>query len=248
MFEDESFEPVAERREAAEWIHFKNDPAGAPDSLISEFGHSLEASQPKSWSGAGETTTTRIRFQGQQSDRETGLSYNRYRYYDPDAKCFASTDPAKLFGGCNSYRFVRNPFGWIDPLGLVDEALNAAPTTPGVYHAVGPKGVYTGSGENLRERLTDPNHDARALLDDPATSVTVWEADISSADKDQTRTCTRRAANAQALRAVEQDKMDEKKNVPKVGPSQNKRRAAAKTRHKKFHDAHKPKLSKKGKK
>ena len=34
-----------------------------------------------------------IRFQGQYIDEETGLHYNRFRYYDPDMGMFISRDP-----------------------------------------------------------------------------------------------------------------------------------------------------------
>ena len=34
-----------------------------------------------------------IRFQGQYIDEETGLHYNRFRYYDPDVGMFTSRDP-----------------------------------------------------------------------------------------------------------------------------------------------------------
>ncbi|MGP9601076.1 RHS repeat-associated core domain-containing protein [Psychrobacter sp. AOP42-A1-21] len=34
-----------------------------------------------------------IRFQGQHFDVETGLHYNRFRYYDPDVGMFTTRDP-----------------------------------------------------------------------------------------------------------------------------------------------------------
>ena len=39
-----------------------------------------------------------LRFQGQYYDAETGLHYNRFRYYDPDAGRFISRDPIGLAG------------------------------------------------------------------------------------------------------------------------------------------------------
>jgi len=59
-----------------------------------------------------------LRFQGQYFDAETGLHYNRHRYYNPSAGRFLTPDPIKLAGGLNSYQYVPNPTGWIDPLGL----------------------------------------------------------------------------------------------------------------------------------
>ncbi|EJM22712.1 RHS repeat-associated core domain-containing protein, partial [Pseudomonas sp. GM25] len=59
-----------------------------------------------------------LRFQGQYFDDESGLHYNRHRYYDPDVGRYLTPDPVKLAGGLNQYRYVPNPTGWVDPLGL----------------------------------------------------------------------------------------------------------------------------------
>ena len=59
-----------------------------------------------------------LRFQGQYHDEETGLHYNRFRYYDPDVGRFASQDPIGLAGGVNTYQHAPNPVVWVDPLGL----------------------------------------------------------------------------------------------------------------------------------
>ncbi|WP_426111648.1 RHS repeat-associated core domain-containing protein [Massilia sp. PWRC2] len=59
-----------------------------------------------------------IRFQGQYLDEETGLHYNRYRYYDPDTARYLAQDPIGVAGGNNLYEYAPNPTGWMDPLGL----------------------------------------------------------------------------------------------------------------------------------
>jgi len=56
--------------------------------------------------------------QGQYLDRETGLHYNLFRYYDPDSARFTQQDPIGLAGGLNLYAYAPNAFSWIDPLGL----------------------------------------------------------------------------------------------------------------------------------
>jgi RHS repeat-associated protein len=62
--------------------------------------------------------TQPLRFQGQYEDEESGLYYNRHRYYDPDAARYVTQDPIGLLGGANSYQYAPNPVAWIDPLGL----------------------------------------------------------------------------------------------------------------------------------
>nr|WP_238481504.1 RHS repeat-associated core domain-containing protein [Motilimonas sp. E26] len=59
-----------------------------------------------------------LRFQGQYYDAETGLHYNRHRYYNPNTAAFLTLDPIGLAGGLNNYQYVPNPTGWVDPLGL----------------------------------------------------------------------------------------------------------------------------------
>ncbi|BBA40864.1 hypothetical protein BCCH1_33060 [Burkholderia contaminans] len=67
---------------------------------------------------AGITPRSALRFQGQQFDDETGLHYNRYRYYDPSSGRFVSKDPIGLAGGLNRWQYAPNSVNWIDPLGL----------------------------------------------------------------------------------------------------------------------------------
>uniref|UniRef100_UPI00146FB8C2 RHS repeat-associated core domain-containing protein n=1 Tax=Comamonas composti TaxID=408558 RepID=UPI00146FB8C2 len=59
-----------------------------------------------------------LRFQGQYFDEETGLHYNRFRYYDPHCGRFVSRDPIGLAGGINTFQYAPNAVGWVDPLGL----------------------------------------------------------------------------------------------------------------------------------
>ncbi len=59
-----------------------------------------------------------LRFQGQYFDGETGLHYNRFRYYDPAVGRFVHQDPIGLFSGENFYAYGVNPNEWIDPNGL----------------------------------------------------------------------------------------------------------------------------------
>jgi RHS repeat-associated protein len=61
-----------------------------------------------------------IRMQGQHFDEESGLHYNRHRYYDPAQGRYITQDPIGLRGGWNGYNYVTNPVERIDPLGLSD--------------------------------------------------------------------------------------------------------------------------------
>ena len=73
------------------------------------------ANDPTVW---GELTDQSIRFQVQWHDVETGLHYNRFRYYDPEVGRFIHQDPIRFEGGINWYQYAPSPINHIDPLGL----------------------------------------------------------------------------------------------------------------------------------
>ena len=88
-----------------------------------------------------EAVSSPLRFQGQYFDAETGLHYNRHRYYAPDTGRFTTVDPIGLAGGLNNYQYVPNPTGWVDPLGLASvlgDCPGSATSKPDFY--VGPSG------------------------------------------------------------------------------------------------------------
>jgi RHS repeat-associated protein len=67
----------------------------------------------------GEHGSCPFRYQGQYDDAETGLYYNRFRYYAPDEGVYLSKDPIGLRSGePNLYRYVADPNVWIDFFGL----------------------------------------------------------------------------------------------------------------------------------
>ncbi|WP_424407501.1 RHS repeat-associated core domain-containing protein [Pasteurella sp. PK-2025] len=57
-------------------------------------------------------------FAGQYTDPESGLAYNRFRYYDPESGNYISSDPIGLNGGEQPYRYVHNVLDFLDPFGL----------------------------------------------------------------------------------------------------------------------------------
>ncbi|EMA5682104.1 RHS repeat protein [Salmonella enterica] len=101
------------------WYHCQ--PNGMPERLSDEKGDICWESVTSAWgrteceSGDEEEN---LRFQGQYLDRETGLHYNLFRYYDPECGRFTQPDPIGLNGGINLYSYGPNPLNWIDPLGL----------------------------------------------------------------------------------------------------------------------------------
>jgi RHS repeat-associated protein len=62
--------------------------------------------------------TFNFRLPGQYFDEETGLHYNRHRYYDPGFGRYITPDPIGVSGGINLYVYTQNPLKEVDFLGL----------------------------------------------------------------------------------------------------------------------------------
>jgi RHS repeat-associated protein len=74
--------------------------------------------------------TFNIRFPGQYYDAESGLHYNRFRYYEASVGRYISGDPIGQRGGLNLYSYVFNdPINRLDPLGLDPPTPHTDPRT-----------------------------------------------------------------------------------------------------------------------
>ncbi|MDF7647059.1 DUF6531 domain-containing protein [Erwiniaceae bacterium L1_54_3] len=135
IYEDESFVPMAqvslqdgETEHEAQVYWYHNDVSGMPRELTGTDGNVAWRAEYRVWGNTvrvkqdeirhSEPVYQPLRYQGQYYDAETGLHYNRFRYYDPDVGRFVSQDPIGLNGGLNLYQYAPNPLNWIDPLGL----------------------------------------------------------------------------------------------------------------------------------
>jgi RHS repeat-associated protein len=110
---------------AKDWqvYYYHCDHLGTPRELTDETGALRWSATYKTWgnllkSATGPNVQQNLRFQGQYFDEETGLHYNRFRYYDPDVGRFVGQDPIRILGGTNNYLYASNPSMWVDPLGL----------------------------------------------------------------------------------------------------------------------------------
>ncbi|CTW71383.1 YD repeat-containing protein [Escherichia coli] len=99
------------------------DHRGLPLALISKEGATEWCAEYDEWGNLLNEENPHqlqqlIRLPGQQYDEESGLYYNRHRYYDPLQGRYITQDPIGLKGGWNLYGYQLNPISDIDPLGL----------------------------------------------------------------------------------------------------------------------------------
>jgi len=104
-----------------DWVHYLPGPADMPAALISGRGEVLSKVDASVWGQAsfeGEASTP-VRYFGQYYDDDIELSYQRFRYYDPELGQFINADPSGLQGGTSAFEYARSqPFRFVDPLGL----------------------------------------------------------------------------------------------------------------------------------
>ncbi len=114
------FAPIA-KVEGEKRYGVVTDHLGTPTALFDEAGEIAWKAQ-LDLVGVATTDVMRTacpwRWPGQYEDEETGLYYNRFRYYDPEAGRYISQDPIGLAGGFNTYGYVVDPLSLMDPLGL----------------------------------------------------------------------------------------------------------------------------------
>ncbi|WP_155648547.1 RHS repeat-associated core domain-containing protein [Burkholderia pseudomultivorans] len=164
VYEPNSFTPLAqasgpamgfgggERRAFATVAYYHCDQIGTPQEVTDGAGEIAWSARYRAWGEAKEAISDAarkagianpLRFAGQYFDAETGLHYNRHRYYDPHSGRFISKDPIGLAGGINVYQYTPNPTQWIDPLGLAKVCCCGEP--------------YVDPDARWRDVMNDPN-------------------------------------------------------------------------------------------
>ena len=174
---DAKAEPAA--ASTARILHFHNDTAGLPEELSSSDGNLCWRASYKTWGAtvaeqwevtaldgrparpgeeAPQPAEQNLRFQGQYLDRDTGLHYNTFRFYDPDIGRFISPDPIGLEGGDNLHSYAPNPMRWIDPLGWICGETLARPVgfNRGSRNFSLEQGNATSGWKHIYDRHVDP--------------------------------------------------------------------------------------------
>jgi RHS repeat-associated protein len=122
-------EPLSQFRSGTT-SYYEQDGLGSPTSLSNSTGALANTYTYDNYGKLTASTGTLVnslRYTGREIDSETGLSFNRARYFDPGAGRFLSEDPIGIIGsGSNFYAYVGNdPINQIDPLGLTNCVVTA---------------------------------------------------------------------------------------------------------------------------
>lgn len=122
VFDEGTFVPAAKISEDKRFSII-TDYLGTPCLLYNEKGEKTWEAELDIYGkvrnlAGGSLADCPFRYQGQYEDVETGLYYNRFRYYSPDDGLYVSQDPIGLYGGDRFYSYVNDPNSWFDVIGL----------------------------------------------------------------------------------------------------------------------------------
>ena len=107
---------------------FHNDHRGVPIQCRGEDGEIVWTATADSFGCDREPAGDfqNVRLAGQYYDEETGLHYNRFRYYDPFAARYLEPDPVDQPFDASRYAYPTDPQQFCDPLGLTTTAIVCA--------------------------------------------------------------------------------------------------------------------------
>jgi len=121
LFEPESFSPMA-KLGADGTKSIICDHLGTPVAMVDDAGTRVWSADVSVYGELrgleGERYACPFRWPGQYEDAETGLYYNRFRYYDPESGQYASQDPIRLEGGLRVQQYPGDPLTAPDVFGL----------------------------------------------------------------------------------------------------------------------------------
>ncbi len=120
----DAFEPVLWETESGAAFSMVTDHLGAPAESYSADAERVWKARLDLYGQAlveeGNREQCPWRWPGQYEDLETGLHYNRWRYYDPRTGTYLSPDPLGIGGGLRPYAYVTDPLWSFDPFGLFE--------------------------------------------------------------------------------------------------------------------------------
>ncbi len=168
LFEPESFAPLAKLVGDARYA-ILTDHLGTPRAMFDAAGTLVWSASVDAYGTLrnveGHPSACPFRWPGQYEDDETGLHYNRFRYYDPAAGTFVSSDPIRLKGGFQLYGYPRDPTVEADRCGLAPWVFDPARDVD----MTGGKGSYNDALDEAFARTGQPRSEFE---------VTSWQKNV----------------------------------------------------------------------
>jgi RHS repeat-associated protein len=155
VFEEGTFVPAAKITEKQK-LSIVSNYMGTPEAMYREDGEAVWTCELNSYGkvldfkGLSKTECP-FRYQGQYEDAETGLYYNRFRYYSPEEGMYISQDPIGLLGSnSNLYGFVFDTNSQVDTFGL-DFFYQLMQDGKIVYNGITKNPIQDRTGDHLRD-------------------------------------------------------------------------------------------------
>jgi RHS repeat-associated protein len=190
---------------------------GTPEAMYREDGEAVWTCELNSYGKVrnfhGEfKTDCPFRYQGQYEDSETGLFYNRFRYYDAEVGVYICHDPISIAGSLNIYAYVHDPNLFVDKFGLKPNANKPNQDVYALYRKGDKEPYYIGISQDADIRLKQHEKSGRF---DPST--------------DEMRVLQRQQPYAHA-RAHEQFNIEKYNTIKKTNPKANHQNSFRKNR------------------
>ena len=137
LFEQDTFVPAAKLVANGECFSIISDYLGTPLQAYDKQGNKVWEQELDIYGRQRKRPSSFIpfKYQGQYEDAETGLYYNRFRYYDPNAGSYISQDPIGLAGGNPTmYAYVKDTTCCLDIFGWAVANEGKAPKHGGTGH------------------------------------------------------------------------------------------------------------------
>ena len=104
-----------------------------------------------------------FRFQGQYADEETGLFYNRFRYYSLNINSYINQDFIRIYGGYHIYNYVHDTNKYIDIFGLSRKKYS---------YLIGANGTILGENISQDTDINSLNHQFKEIVIKAKSEVT----------------------------------------------------------------------------
>jgi RHS repeat-associated protein len=180
------------REENGRFASITTDHLGTPTEMYDEMGAPIWKARLDLFGVCTIERGTRaqcpFRWPGQYEDEETGLYYNRFRYYDPSEGVYISQDPIRLAGGLALYGYVADPLCEFDPYGQsvtywLEQSMRAddraVPAGQAAHHIVQREGggVWGDRARAVLGRKLSPPRGAPphiGAVDHAANGISLW--------------------------------------------------------------------------